>query len=121
MGLSSLKGRALGISPFSERKRLVAKTGFLIFLVSHAMVLLINRGYRKRSKHVTLKNNLKFFTQARTKFFLEISCQMKQKLIKVNFLEKLPKTKRQYISQVEGDLSERCQFDYRRCVYLTSI
>ena len=31
---------------------------------------------------------------------------MKQKLIKVNFLEKLPKTKRQYISQVEGDFSE---------------
>ena len=60
-GLRSFKRLHGGISPFSLRKRRVAKTGFLVFLVSHTMVLLINRGYRKRSKHVASKNNFGIF------------------------------------------------------------
>ena len=58
--LAVLRGKG-GISPFCLRKRRVAKTGFLIFLVSHTMVLLINRVYRKRAKHVTSKNNFGIF------------------------------------------------------------
>ena len=41
-----------------------------------------------------------------TKFFLEISSRFKQKLIKVNFYEKLVKTNKKYITQVESDLIE---------------